>query len=201
MIDFNTVLKGIEQVARQEILRDFRTDSCIASTRAVMRVLEEFGYDSQPLSVRVSIFNATFTKHLEAGTARFRGDLNFRRWLEESGAHSVGLGFAEPGKDNGVYVGHLVAAVPQRQLFIDASLDQASRPQRAIVLPSVLISPMTQQFMTTVGETIEFEASTGAALIYERIDNPTFRSSIDWTDKMRTRRAVKAIVRHIERFA
>jgi hypothetical protein len=200
MTEFETIQRGIEQIARKEILRDFRIDSCIASTRTVMRVLEHFGFDAQPLSVRVFIFNAAYVKHLNEKTARFNGDPTFRRWLEDSGAYSVGLGCAEPGQDNGNYVGHLVAAVPQCHLFIDASLDQAARPQKNILLPEVLISPMTQQFMTTVGENLEFESS-GATMIYERIDNPAFRTSPDWTDKSRTKRATKAIIRHIERFS
>ena len=67
------ILNGIERVARTEILRDYRPDSCIASSRIVLRVLQHYGYNAEPLTVRAMVFNPAY--HLRRKAPSFRAGI------------------------------------------------------------------------------------------------------------------------------
>jgi hypothetical protein len=190
------VLKGIESVLRQEILKGFRPDSCIATTRAVIRVLRNFGYHAEPFAVTAIVLNPTMAKYVEAGTNLDAGDPGFKQWCKETGAWSVGVGGGEvdargvPG-----YGGHLVAILPHRNILIDASIDQAARPAKQIHFPRALIGPYPAGFLE--GGQLHLHADNGSVLIYEKIVNESFRTSPDWKDKTRTRAAVKQTIKYI----
>lgn len=189
------VVAGIKLATRNEMLKDFRPDCCIATTQAVNRVLRHFGYFAHPLPVRVMVFNPTYVEAFRDGTAKTQDDSGWREWMDSVGAWSVGVGFPDgsPG-----FAGHLISVLPKHGLFIDASLNQADRPAKDILLPPVFVSEVTSEFMMTAGMRLEFECSNGAGIIYERIDTTDWRRSPDWKSRMRTDRAVAAIIRHIE---
>jgi hypothetical protein len=189
------VVAGIIRATSDAMLRDFRPDCCIATTRTVMRVLRHYGFDCEPLVVRAMIFNRAYVQAIDKHTAKTERDADWRAWPDATGAHSVGLGFATgaPG-----FVGHLVALVPSAGRFIDASLSQASRPLKDIELPPAIAVPVTESFLTTAGERLALSSGDGMLLVYERIMNDDYRSSPDWRDKTRTKRAMKAIIEHIE---
>jgi hypothetical protein len=193
------VTTAIGEVARRELLKDFRPDCCIATARTVIRVLRYYGFDAQPLAVRAMIFNPIYAAAFDNGTARTQDDADWKEWMDSVGAWSVGVGYPDgtPG-----FGGHLVALVSTSSVFfIDASLDQASRPAKGIVLPESIFIPVTREFLITPGEQLVFRHDTGMLLVYERIVNESFRSSPDWKDKTRTKRAMKAIIRHIDLLA
>ncbi len=189
------VLAGICSVTRKEILRDFRADSCISTTRAVTRVLRHFGFEAIPLSVRVIVYNPIMVEAILTGTSKNSDDPDFHEWCKRTGAWSVGVGIpnGKPGLE-----GHLIAALPQQKVFIDASLDQAGRPEHNIVLPTTFVANVTDEFLTQHEAILEFECNTGVRMVYQRWETSAWRKSPDWTDKNRTKRAVKATIQHIK---
>lgn len=65
MCKIKKYLKALTKTGRQEILKEFRADSCIASTRCCQDVLAHFGILSEPLSVEVAIYNPAFLAELD----------------------------------------------------------------------------------------------------------------------------------------
>lgn len=197
-VPMSRIISSIEQIARPTMLREFRPDCCIATTRTLIRVLRHFGYEPQAIPVRTMIYNRIMVEAIHNGTVKHDDDPDFFSWCNRIGAWSVGIGFPIEGKTNG-FVGHLIAALPKQKMFIDASLDQASRPARDLDLPRVLVSRLTDEFLTTPGERLEFDGTNGAVVIYERIANEEWRTSPDWRDASRTKHAMKTIIGHIEK--
>jgi len=196
------VIEGIKTVTRREILRDFRTDSCIATTRAVIRILKHFGITAYPLPVRVLIYNPGFVDALLRGDnpPLDEGPL-FHAWCDRNKAWSVGVGVPVPGKVDG-YEGHLIAALPEQKIFIDASIDQAHRPQHGIFFEGPIVGPLPENFKpenSFVG--LEFDSSNGCHMVYQPLENPRWRVSPDWVDKSRTKKAVKKTIEYIEAVA
>lgn len=188
------VLDGIRAVLRTEILKGFTMDSCIGTTRAVIRVLRHFGYDAEPLPVAAYVYNAVMTKHIEDGTFVPSKDPRFNAWCDETGAWGVSVG--APTKDPNDWAGHLVAIVKDRSLLIDASIDQASRPHKGIHLPRAMIGRYHDTFLT--GEMLHIQGGDGSSLVYQVIDNVRYKTAPDWTDSSRTKKAVKATIKYIE---
>jgi hypothetical protein len=196
------VVDTIEKVAREEIRKDFRADSCIASTRVVIRVLKHFGIEAQPFPVKLMVFNAAFVRQLELGNRPPQGETQLAAWCEKYGAWSVGVGFnpSDPtaGAGDPGYVGHLIAVLPTYWLAVDASADQADRPRHGINMPGVMTFPITPKFLNGQGSV--FAASPDGAFLEYKPDlgNLGHRVSPDWNDKTRTKRSIKAIIRAVE---
>jgi hypothetical protein len=190
------IIPRLVEVARQEILKDFRPDSCIASTHTVIRVLKHFGWVYEPVVVQAHIFSPAFVKVVAAGNLPPKdGNLHF--WCEQQGAWSIGLGLGEGPEDRHKWPGHLVAVNPVSRVMIDASLNQCDRPQYDIHLPPVFSSLVTEDFLLGLGE-VAYDIN-GCAVKYVRVKEPApFKHSPDWRDHKRVKRAVKAIIKHIE---
>lgn len=196
----DAVLRGLKEVCRQETLKDFRPDSCIASTRIVCRVLKEFGFEVEPFPVLVIIQNAAFQKAASNGDIPPPDNKLFYAWCERTGAWSVGVGFPDPDKSRADgYGGHLVALLPKHNMIVDSSIDQANRPQYSIHLPTVLVAEFAPEFLSEEGYRLCLRNDEGCFMYYEKLVNPVWRTAPDWVDTKRTKRAVKAIIAHIER--
>lgn len=193
-VDLRPLLETIAKTARAEILKDFRADSCIASTRTVIRVLHHFGYNAVPCPVQLMVFNQKFIEAVnKSGWPSMQGD-DFIRWCDETGAWSVGVGTKIPGE---TVVGHLVAVLEKKRFLIDASLDQANRPNRGIVLPGTVVGRFKHEFL--YGKP-EVSTINGCAVRY--IKEPSHNlwvTSRDWMEDERTQRATDAIIKHVER--
>jgi hypothetical protein len=121
------LLERLRQVARPIMLNEVvRLDSCIAMTRCAIEVLRAFGLEAQPANVEVVAANQTFMRLMGEGNIRMEDKLP--DWAVAEGAWAVGLGLRPKDEE----VGHVVAILDDQ--VIDLSLDQASRPQRGIVL-------------------------------------------------------------------
>lgn len=192
---FDKVVDGIKAIARQEILKDFRLDSCIGSTRTVIRVLKHFGYEAQPFPCRAFIYNPAFVKAIERGERPPEDTIARSQWMDNMGAWSVGVGF-QP--DDAVkYVGHLAAVLPERKLLIDASLDQANRPHKNILIPPVVVAKVTDEFLRSE-DVVEYGVN-GMRVVYEpRPEDRAWRESTNWNNSSQTKRAMKAIIKYIE---
>lgn len=190
------MLDGIEKVARREILRDFRQDSCIGSTRVVIRVLRHFGYKAEPLPVKLYVFNEAYARLLEAGKMPPEDEKERQEWLDTHKAWSVGVGFLADGRPDKIR-GHVVALLRREKLIVDASIDQATRPQHKIFLPGTLVVPVTEDFLDNkdfvVGDV------NRCVLKYETCpDERQFLKARDWTDLTRTGDATRSIIAYIQ---
>lgn len=177
------VLLGIVMFARTEILKYYGSDSCIASTKVVIRILKHFGFQAEPRSVQLIVHNAAFNNAVLIGdTPPPTESPEFQAWFKRTGAYSVGIGVPH---------GHLVAIL--ENVLIDASVDQAARPQWGIDLPKVLVT----EFQSLPHELIQ--SDTGATIIYrESENNDWWCKSPNWLDYSPNKKIVKSVIRHIE---
>lgn len=193
------ILGRLQEVARAVIRRDFRADSCIGSTRTVTRVLEHFGISAKPLPVQVYIYNKSYVDAVERGDWPPTFDqVMFRHWCDRNGAWAIGVGVWDEaeGLKPGQYGGHLVAFLPKHHLLIDASLDQAVRPQRGIVLPDVLQIPTTAEFEEGAAS-LSGVVNNCVLRYHQHNDEGRYLRSPDWADPKRTRKATEDILRYI----
>lgn len=132
------IIEAIRLYARPEILKWYRPDSCIASSRVVFDLLR--GYGMKPLAVAcgVRVMNAALVKRIAKEGRHPRDDAEIRKWSRGDGSWNVGVG------DTGVerkhrWDGHLVV-LAYRQVMIDVSIDQANRPHKDIVLKPIVVT-------------------------------------------------------------
>lgn len=186
------VMEALLAVAREEILKDFRRDSCIASTRVAVEVLRHFGVRAYPLAVTAMVFNASFAAHLGSDLIP-REAAETRRWTEEDGSWSVGIGFGRGGP--GSWTRHLVAIAEGRWL-VDLSLDHADRPEHGIMLWP-LAHPVTEDFLRGLAPlTLE----VGSVLVQYDADpcERSFERARDWRLVRRWGPAVRRTVARME---
>src|ERR1700736_1674315 len=106
------VLAGITRVARTEIRKEFSIDSCIGSTRIIIKVLKRYGIKAIGLAVRTAVFN------------------------DNDGGAVLGVSDWGPPANRGLWkgtcAGHAIAVIPDKSILIDASLDQLNLPRHGI---------------------------------------------------------------------
>lgn len=135
------ILRRYAAVARPIIRQDFAAASCIASTAITIEVLRLHGISAVPFPCKVLVFNAPFVQRIERED-RFPDAAETIVWTTGTDLWSVGLGFSRPHEQ---HVGHYVALAEGRYL-IDASIDQASRPEKGINLPPVMVGDVNPDF-------------------------------------------------------
>lgn len=89
------VVKQLAELGRPEILKKWRPDSCIASTRIALLVLREFGIRARPLPVEVLVFNDAYHRRVEREGRMPEGHAEVERWWEEDRAWGLGIGMRE----------------------------------------------------------------------------------------------------------
>ena len=170
---------------RQAMLREFTPDCCIATCRVLGRVFESFEYYAEAVPVSVYIFNAQMASLLTTGAPIPDEPFARRKLFDSTGAWSVGItrksADVNPDVIGGRYGGHLVLRV--MNTLVDASLQQADRPQYGIVLPALIaFSPQKPVFFThrrTGGKRCGISVN-GCEIVYERIKDYSFSNSPDW---------------------
>ena len=167
------VLQGLLKYARPEILKEFRADSCIASTAVGLDILMHYGILAEPFPVRTLIFNEPFTSRLENGQGWPTGQ-QVRVWTEEDGSYSVGIGVGtqQPNK----WAGYLAILVEKR-LLLDLSIDQATRPQYNMMLVPLCVE-IDEQFIS--GSPKVFKAGQCVVRVDALLGNEGYTSSPDW---------------------
>jgi hypothetical protein len=158
--------------------QEFRADCCIAAVRLTQAILAGFDLEVTPLPVQVAIFNAAFVRRIERGESWPASAEESRRWADEDGAWTIGIGGGPPRP--GHWPGHLVAMIGGTpQLLCDLTLPQANRPARQIILPALLHSvpaPPNGPGVAWWGTTIN-----GATVMYYTDPaNQSYRTSHDW---------------------
>lgn len=139
-MNFEILLSALQSVAREEIIKRFRSESCIASKRIIINVLESFGFRAQPLPVRVVAYNRHFNISLKRLRSLPFTDPLARARVKNVGpdAKSVCIGYGSDNPGDTGWDGHLIAWLPNKKWMIDASIAQVSRPERELELPGVL---------------------------------------------------------------
>lgn len=167
------ILQRLLKHARSEILKEFRADSCIASTAIGIDILTHFGVLAEPLPVRTLIFNEPFAARV-AKLQSWPTGQQVREWSDEDGSHSVGIGVGtqQPNK----WAGHLVVLVEKR-LLVDLSIDQASRPQYNMLLQPFCVE-VDEEFLS--GSPKVFKFNQVVIRIDHLIGNEGYTKSPDW---------------------
>jgi hypothetical protein len=163
---------------RQEMLRVFRSDSCIAATKIAIDVLAHYHILAEPLAVKVMIFNPAFVQRIENGAdIPISGEIT-KQWSEEDGSWCLGLGYGESAPNK--WPGHLVAIVRDHGWLIDLSLDQAARPKRDINVGPAAFD-VASEFLR--GEAPHIQTINGSVLKYMAFPTDTsYDVSPNWNN-------------------
>ena len=193
--DLEAVVRAYGGCARQELLKYFLPNSCIAATRITIAFMHEFGFTARPWCVRVTVHNPAYVRRWR-NLGRAPTDAEEAEWFAEDGALTLELGFSA-GSGDGIG-GHVVAVVEDSYL-VDASLEQVNRRKHGIVVPPVFVGDLKQPQPSTrktynyfVGETM---------LVYE--DDPTekdYTTSPDWSSTPESSTVVDKLVEGVDRF-
>ena len=192
----SSLLDRMAPVVREEVRRDFLPNCCIASAAILQRVFRHFRFSTSPVPVEVVVRNPRFVTLIERG-CKIPGDPDrMRQWFKGTGAYSVGITRESPGNhfEGGGFSGHLVTRV--QDVLVDASLDQASRPAHGINLPRFIVTNIAPGFLEGKSQV---GIVNGCEVLYTRLTgDSTWRSSPDWTNEDRARRAVNAIIERVK---
>lgn len=153
-----------------------RANTCVASSRLGLAVLERFGIAGRPQPVLVGAFNAEAWELATSGVP-------IERWPVS--AHSVGV--AGTGATTRVpgdlrWDGHLVLIVrrPGRtRLLVDLTADQLGRPERGIVVPGPVLLGLPQ--LWTPKDPGLAQLKEGTVVAYRpNVSDRSWRDAPDW---------------------
>lgn len=166
--------------ARQMMLGQFTASSCILTVRIVRDILREFGVRSQPMAVRVTVFNEAYMQKAAEMGRHPENVEETVKWERECGAWVVGVVPGEPARENR-WNGHLVNWLPEHRVFCDLSSDQFDRPQHNIeVPPAVYEVPDGWEDGTEEGSLVD-QLDTGTVVHYMADPkNKGFLPAADW---------------------
>lgn len=184
------LLKTLAPVARKTLLHYYAPNCCIATCAALAKVFALYGYKATPLPVEVHIFNPAMAKVILAGQQPVVRDPAWRRWMDLTGAYSIGIAPASrhlsAARGIDAFGGHLVLLV--KGMMIDASVQQAERPAFKIVLPDMVAIPFPQTLLR--GGALSLRDANGMLMVYRRITDYSFLTAPDWRDTRGNRRQV-----------
>lgn len=178
--EFEDLIARLTPVVWPALREEYAPDCCIAATRILKGVFEHYGYTSQGVPCNVYVFNPKCHELMQKGLVP--EDPQERLALyEKTGAWGLGitrdserLGREIPG---GRFGGHLVLKV--RQVLIDATLKQADRPDKQIVLPDfAVMRNVPGGFWTDKNFTVFVD--NGCTVTYEHNHNYSYRAAPDW---------------------
>lgn len=178
----STLLCALEPVVRPVMLRHYSPDCCIATTRALRDVFKHFGYDAYPVAVSVAIVNARMARILKEHIHIPVDYCERLAFFEREDAWGLGIGIGDPlpgyGPAHG-FDGHLVLRV--MQTLVDASLQQADRPQKGISLGSLIAyEPGREFFRDHINRPESRVIVNGCELTYRCTFDASYRQSPDW---------------------
>lgn len=178
-------IAALHAVARPIILRRFRPDSCIASTRIGQMALAEFGVQAGALSVEVTLINRPYAEVW----SRLGRDPKADELPDD--AYALALGHEREGvDDDDTYNGHVVLTAGR--YMVDLSIDQASRPQYGIQVRPLLAQMPSGWWR---GRDPQISYSANAILVYvARADKRGFVEGDNWTSLNLLRPTVREVV-------
>ena len=179
-------------VAKAALRRRFREDSCINSTRALFDVYRAVGIPADAVSVRTRIYSPGFVEraHREGRMPVTAEEL--QSWTSEPGVWSVGI---DHGKNK--WPGHL--ALRSGSNLIDATIDQANRPQHGIVMPAMLLLAQVPEVFWRGEEPLASEINDCQVVYEARPNDNSYLGSPAWSGRSHIEGAVAAeLVRYLE---
>jgi hypothetical protein len=153
--------------SREAVLKEFRIESCIATTRVIVNVCAYYGIAAHPMPVSVAAFSRAAWKLLGDGVP-------VSDWPREAGSVGVGCRRLLGKPLSTQWDGHLVAIAGN--YLLDGSLDQVSRPQRGLSLGPLAIG-MPRDWDRVVCR------ADGVVIIYQPLDDLTWRRSNNWSGR------------------
>jgi hypothetical protein len=130
------IIEAIRLYARPEILKWYRPDSCIASSRVVFDLLRHYGMKPLAMACHVRVLNAALLKRIEKEGRHPKDEAEIRKWSRGDGSWNIGIGGTGQARPHR-WDGHLVV-LAYRQVMIDVSIDQANRPRKNIELKPIV---------------------------------------------------------------
>ena len=165
---FDTLLEG----TAEELKVVYSLDCCIEATRILCSVLRDCGIEAAPLSMRVLVFNPQLTEWLKTHTLR---ELTLES-RDAAGQWLVQIGHTGE-KTRGKWDGHLVCVVAEHA-FLDATLTQADRPYKGIVLQPAAFRCSPEFYH---GERIAKYLMNGCGLVYQPFpDDRSYQKARAW---------------------
>lgn len=186
------LLRVLVDEGRPAILTRFDRSSCLASTRIAVDYLDAFGYRAVPLSVEAILWNRQALTLYER-TGSWEEVARITRGIppeQPGGPWSVGLGHGEG-------VGHVVAWLPTERVFVDLSLDQASRPHKGLATEPVVVSVADSPDWPTGPAGVGFPIGDGGRIHYrpDTLRRRPWTGSRDYTLASRTERLTGGLIR------
>jgi hypothetical protein len=189
-----SMLARLAPVVREEMLKIAAPNCCIATVAVLCRVFRHYGFKARPLPVAVIIRNRKMVEAVAKGMAIPDDPKALRAWMEATGSWSLGIvpesALESAMRGYAAFGGHLVCHV--QDVLVDASLDQASRPERDIVLPPFLATAARADFLE--GRKALVGKVNGCEVTYRTLRTAEWRKSADWTEERRYRPTVNAII-------
>jgi hypothetical protein len=155
-------------------------------------VFHTIGIHAEPFSCRVVIFNRPFVDKSKREGRIPQTPAEVHEWTSDGVSWSLGVGW--PATHLNGWPGHLVAMVGDT--LVDASIEQANRPEKGIVLPPVLAAKAPEPFR--LGREKFYLHSPDGLLIYEPIKDRSWKNAPDWINPKRHRRAILRILTLLE---
>lgn len=198
-----TIITRLGDRLRDEVLRRYRSNCCIATARVASRVLERFNVEARVIPVSLAVFNHRFVEACErAGAPPLDDPVKFAEWCAKTGAYSVGaapadqMPFLGPGAKG--FNGHVIVYVPRTETLIDGSIEQVNRPQHGIVLPGAVAIKLGRRGPDLLAYLPVVCPVNRCSVVYKRIDDFSFQRSPDWNQAIRTDEIVRRLVRAVK---
>lgn len=166
-------LERFAKVTRAATLEYYRRDSCITSARIGAAVLRHFGVLVRLVPVRLLAVTADLYEKYQQGH-----DLNDPA-LKGIG-HSVliqGTGRVSVSPDGRrLWNGHVVLVLKHPATLVDLSIDQASRPEKGLVLDEPVVMPVPDAQAFRAGEPLAARNHDGTFLLYRVIEDDGWKA-------------------------
>jgi hypothetical protein len=180
------VIAALHAHGPDEIYRDFPgINTCILTARVALEILKHYKVRARVVPLKIAVFNEKMVERIGREGRPPKDEEESARWATEDGSWGLGIGHSGLVMENR-YDGHLAVLVhydvddPEiGGLLMDLAIQQASRPQRGIVLEP-LIATVPANF--TAGE--HFMAScNGCVVKYDYFPESTlWTEAPDWRD-------------------
>ncbi|MGV8847092.1 MAG: hypothetical protein ACOH1Y_16780 [Propionicimonas sp.] len=179
-----TVLDALVGCARPVILAEYKSSSCIASTRVGVDVLAYFGVPAKPVPVSLLLMNAEAVRVYEQ-TENMQAVHTAAMLVPADvagGAWTIGVGVSGEHRvyGEGDWPGHLAIGLKPYNVLVDLSLDQAARPLKNIAAKPVWYPVPGSWWGAAPDSPAVLAGPDGSYMMVHRTPNESFRVSPNW---------------------
>lgn len=186
-------LAAIARLVRQEILKTYLPESCIATSRYLLQALLELGIDAKPAPLRLLVMNQPYVLN-KLRLGRFPNQKELAAWSQFDNSCSIGIGFGENTAAEH-WTGHLAVLVriADTLLLVDPSIDQVNRPDRFIQIECPLIAPVPSEFLHLPELGVIVEQNNCALLYISVPGNTGFLQTPAWNRNFSTEKVLDQV--------